>query len=150
MYTFSDEYYMRLALAEARQAYEEGEIPIGAVVVADGKVLGRGHNQTELLSDVTAHAEMLAVSAAAHAVGGKYLSGCTLYVTVEPCPMCAGAIGWSQVSRIVYGASDPKRGYLTILRPGTSPFHPRASVTAGVLEDECRALMQDFFSAKRR
>ena len=150
MYTFSDEYYMRLALAEARQAYEEGEIPIGAVVVADGKVLGRGHNQTELLSDVTAHAEMLAVSAAAHAVGGKYLSGCTLYVTVEPCPMCAGAIGWSQVSRIVYGASDLKRGYSTILRPGTSPFHPRASVTAGVLEDECRALMQDFFSAKRR
>lgn len=150
MYTFSDEYYMRLALAEARRAYEEGEIPIGAVVVADGKVLGRGHNQTELLSDVTAHAEMLAVSAAAHAVGGKYLSGCTLYVTVEPCPMCAGAIGWSQVSRIVYGASDPKRGYSTILRPGTSPFHPRASVTAGVLEDECRALMQDFFSAKRR
>lgn len=150
MYTFSDEYYMRLALAEARLAYEEGEIPIGAVVVADGKVLGRGHNQTELLSDVTAHAEMLAVSAAAHAVGGKYLSGCTLYVTVEPCPMCAGAIGWSQVSRIVYGASDPKRGYSTILRPGTSPFHPRASVTAGVLEDECRALMQDFFSAKRR
>lgn len=150
MYTFSDEYYMRLALAEARQAYEEGEIPIGAVVVADGKVLGRGHNQTELLSDVTAHAEMLAVSAAAHAVGGKYLSGCTLYVTVEPCPMCAGAIGWSQVSRIVYGTSDPKRGYSTILRPGTSPFHPRASVTAGVLEDECRALMQDFFSAKRR
>lgn len=141
---------MRLALAEARRAYEEGEIPIGAVVVADGKVLGRGHNQTELLSDVTAHAEMLAVSAAAHAVGGKYLSGCTLYVTVEPCPMCAGAIGWSQVSRIVYGASDPKRGYSTILRPGTSPFHPRASVTAGVLEDECRALMQDFFSAKRR
>lgn len=150
MYTFSDKYYMRLALAEARRAYEEGEIPIGAVVVADGKVLGRGHNQTELLSDVTAHAEMLAVSAAAHAVGGKYLSGCTLYVTVEPCPMCAGAIGWSQVSRIVYGASDPKRGYSTILRPGTSPFHPRASVTAGVLEDECRALMQDFFSAKRR
>lgn len=150
MYTFSDEYYMRLALAEARQAYEEGEIPIGAVVVADGRVLGRGHNQTELLSDVTAHAEMLAVSAAAHAVGGKYLSGCTLYVTVEPCPMCAGAIGWSQVSRIVYGASDLKRGYSTILRPGTSPFHPRASVTAGVLEDECRALMQDFFSAKRR
>lgn len=150
MYTFSDEYYMRLALAEARQAYEEGEIPIGAVVVADGKVLGRGHNQTELLSDVTAHAEMLAVSAAAHAVGGKYLSGCTLYVTVEPCPMCAGAIGWSQVSRIVYGASDLKRGYSTILRPGTSPFHPRATVTAGVLEDECRALMQDFFSAKRR
>lgn len=150
MYTFSDEYYMRLALAEARRAYEEGEIPIGAVVVADGRVLGRGHNQTELLSDVTAHAEMLAVSAAAHAVGGKYLSGCTLYVTVEPCPMCAGAIGWSQVSRIVYGASDPKRGYSTILRPGTSPFHPRASVTAGVLEDECRALMQDFFSAKRR
>ena len=150
MQTFSDEYYMRLALAEARLAASEGEIPIGAVVVAAGRVLGRGHNQTELLGDVTAHAEMLAISAAARTLGGKYLTGCTLYVTVEPCPMCAGAIGWSQLGRIVYGTPDPKRGYTSILRPGATPFHPRAQVTCGVLEDECRTLMQDFFSAKRR
>lgn len=150
MQTFSDEYYMRLALAEARLAASEGEIPIGAVIVAAGRVLGRGHNQTELLGDVTAHAEMLAISAAARTLGGKYLAGCTLYVTVEPCPMCAGAIGWSQLGRIVYGTPDPKRGYTSILRPGATPFHPRAQVTCGVLEDECRTLMQDFFSAKRR
>lgn len=150
MQTFSDEYYMRLALAEARLAADEGEIPIGAVVVAAGRVLGRGHNQTELLGDVTAHAEMLAISAAARTLGGKYLTGCTLYVTVEPCPMCAGAIGWSQLGRIVYGTPDPKRGYTSILRPGATPFHPRAQITGGVLEDECRTLMQDFFSAKRR
>ncbi len=150
MQTFSDEYYMRLALAEARLAASEGEIPVGAVIVAAGRVLGRGHNQTELLGDVTAHAEMLAISAAARTLGGKYLAGCTLYVTVEPCPMCAGAIGWSQLGRIVYGTPDPKRGYTSILRPGTTPFHPRAQVTCGVLEDECRTLMQDFFSAKRR
>lgn len=150
MQTFSDEYYMRLALAEARLAASEGEIPVGAVVVAAGRVLGRGHNQTELLGDVTAHAEMLAISAAARTLGGKYLAGCTLYVTVEPCPMCAGAIGWSQLGRIVYGTPDPKRGYTSILRPGATPFHPRAQVTCGILEDECRTLMQDFFSAKRR
>ncbi len=150
MYNFTDEYYMSLALAEAREAYDKGEIPIGAVVVGGGRVLGRGHNQTEMLGDVTAHAEMLAISAAAHTLGGKYLKDCTLYVTVEPCPMCAGAIGWSQLSRIVYGASDAKRGYSTILRPGTTPFHPKAIVTCGVLEDRCRALVQDFFSAKRR
>lgn len=150
MQTFSDEYYMRLALAEARLAASEGEIPVGAVVVAAGRVLGRGHNQTELLGDVTAHAEMLAISAAARTLGGKYLAGCTLYVTVEPCPMCAGAIGWSQLGRIVYGTPDHKRGYTSILRPGATPFHPRAQVTCGVLEDECRTLMQDFFSAKRR
>lgn len=149
MQTFSDEYYMRLALAEARLAASEGEIPVGAVVVAAGRVLGRGHNQTELLGDVTAHAEMLAISAAARTLGGKYLAGCTLYVTVEPCPMCAGAIGWSQLGRIVYGTPDPKRGYTSILRPGATPFHPRAQITSGVLEDECRTLMQDFFSAKR-
>lgn len=149
MYNFTDEYYMSLALAEAREAYEKGEIPVGAVVVGGGRVLGRGHNQTEMLGDVTAHAEMLAISAAAHALGGKYLKDCTLYVTVEPCPMCAGAIGWSQLSRIVYGAPDAKRGYSTILRPGATPFHPKAVVTGGVLEDKCRALVQDFFSAKR-
>ncbi len=150
MITFSDEYYMRLALAEARLAAAENEIPIGAIVVGGDRILGRGHNQTELLSDVTAHAEMLAISAATRTIGGKYLSGCTLYVTVEPCPMCAGAIGWSQISRIVYGAADSKRGYSTILRDGATPFHPRAEVIGGVLEDECRTLMQDFFSAKRR
>lgn len=146
----TDEYYMGLALAEASAAAAEGEIPIGAVVVApNGRILGRGHNQTERLKDVTAHAEMLAVGAAAQALGGKYLAGCTLYVTIEPCPMCAGAIGWSQLSRIVVGAPDPKRGYSRILRPGTTPFHPRAEVIEGIRENECRALMQDFFIAKR-
>lgn len=147
---FADDYYMGLALAEAQAAAAEGEIPIGAVVVAsNGRILGRGHNQTERLSDVTAHAEMLAVSAAAQTLGGKYLSGCTLYVTIEPCPMCAGAIGWSQLSRIVIGSPDPKRGYQRILRPGTTPFHPRAEVTVGVREDECRGVLQDFFLSKR-
>ncbi|MBD5234570.1 MAG: nucleoside deaminase [Bacteroidales bacterium] len=146
---FGDDYYMGLALSEARAAAEEGEIPIGAVVVGGGRILGRGHNQTERLNDVTAHAEMLALSAAAQSLGGKYLTGCTLYVTVEPCPMCAGAIGWSQIGRIVIGAPDPKRGYSTILRPGATPFHPRATVTEGVREGECRAIIQDFFQRKR-
>lgn len=113
----NDDYYMGLALAEARAALAEGEIPIGAVVVAGGRVIGRGHNQTERLTDVTAHAEMLALTAATRTLRGKYLSEATLYVTVEPCPMCAGAIGWSQLGRIVYGASDAKRGYSTIVRP---------------------------------
>lgn len=144
-----DEYFMRLALAEARRAAEEDEIPIGAVVVSRGRVIGRGHNLTETLNDVTAHAEMLAISAAAQTIGGKYLSDCTLYVTVEPCPMCAGAIGWSQLGRIVIGTADSKRGYSTILRPGATPFHPRALVEVGVLEDECRGLMQEFFRSKR-
>lgn len=146
---YNDDYYMGLALAEARAAAAEGEIPVGAVVVGGGRVLGKGHNQTERLGDVTAHAEMLAVSAAAQALGGKYLPGCTLYVTVEPCPMCAGAIGWSQLGRIVIGTPDAKRGYSTILRPGATPFHPRAEVTVGVREGECRTVMQDFFRRKR-
>ncbi len=146
---FGDDYYMGLALAEARAAAEEGEIPIGAVVVGGGRILGRGHNQTERLHDVTAHAEMLALSAAAQTLGGKYLTGCTLYVTVEPCPMCAGAIGWTQIGRIVIGAPDPKRGYSTILKPGATPFHPKASVTERVREGECRAIVQDFFQQKR-
>lgn len=140
---------MGLAIAEARLAAAEGEIPIGAVVVAAGKVIGKGHNQTERLNDVTAHAEMLAISAAAQSLGGKYLSGCTLYVTVEPCPMCSGAIGWAQVSKIVFGAPDSKRGYSTIIKEGASPFHPKAMVVGGVRADECKALMQDFFSKKR-
>ena len=144
-----DEYYMGLALAEAARAAEEGEIPVGAVVVGKGRVIGRGHNQTERLRDVTAHAEMLAISAATQYTGGKYLSDCTLYVTVEPCPMCAGAIGWSQLRRVVIGTPDTKRGYTTILSPGKTPFHPRTEVTWGVRQDECRAAMQDFFKLKR-
>jgi len=142
-----DNYYMGLALAEARAAASEGEIP---VVVAGGRVIGRGHNQTERLDDVTAHAEMLAITAAARTLGGKYLPAATLYVTVEPCPMCAGAIGWSQLGRIVIGAPDTKRGYSTILRPGTTPFHPRAEVITGVREAECAELMQSFFRNKRK
>lgn len=139
--------YMRRALDEARHAAALDEVPIGAVVVADGQIIGRGHNLTEQLADVTAHAEMQATTAAVQTIGGKYLTGCTLYVTVEPCLMCAGALGWSQISRVVYGASDPKRGYS---RFTDRPFHPRTTVTAGVLADECAALVTDFFRAKRK
>lgn len=147
----SREEYMRLALAEARQAAEQGEVPIGAIIVAreSGRILGRGHNLTEALGDVTAHAEMMAITAAQTALGGKYLKGCTLFVTVEPCPMCAGAIGWSQLDEIVIGTPDPKRGYRSICVQDKSPFHPRAKVEWGVLEDDCRKLMQDFFKARR-
>lgn len=137
---------MKKALAEAQLAYDEGEIPIGAVVVADGRVISRAHNLTETLHDVTAHAEMQAITAAAEYLGGKYLSGCTLYVTVEPCTMCAGAIGWAQISRIVYGARDEKRGYA---KYAPKAFHPKAVVVGGVLEEECKKLMQDFFKDKR-
>lgn len=144
----ADERYMRMALAEARRALAEGEVPIGCVIVARGTVLGRGHNLTEALGDVTAHAEMQAITAAAQTLGGKYIDPeATLYVTVEPCLMCAGAIGWSQLRRVVYGASDPKRGYTS--QCGGSPFHPRATVKGGVLADECAALMQQFFKSKR-
>jgi tRNA(adenine34) deaminase len=142
-----DERYMRLALNEARKAYADGEIPVGAVVVCGGKIIGTGHNMTEALTDVTAHAEMIAITAAANTLGGKYLKDCTLYVTVEPCVMCAGAIGWSQLSRIVIGCSDEKRGYSTFT--SRTPFHPKALVTTGVLEDECRSLMQNFFKSRR-
>ena len=141
-----DEQYMRRALDEAQQALEDGEIPIGAVVVAKGRIISRAHNQTETLNDVTAHAEMLAITAAANALGGKYLTDCTLYVTVEPCPMCAGAIGWAQVPRIVYGAADEKRGYR---RYAPNVLHPRANAIGGILEEECRQLMLDFFKSKR-
>ena len=133
---------MRLALDEARKALEADEVPIGAVVVAQGWVIGRGHNLTETLHDVTAHAEMQAITAAEEYLGGKYLTDCTLYVTVEPCVMCAGAIGWSQLPRIVFGASDPKRGYQTY---APRAFHPKAMVTGGVLEEECGQLVRDFF-----
>ncbi len=142
-----DTRFMRLALAEARLAAAEGEIPIGAVVVCGGRVVGRGHNLTERLSDVTAHAEMQAITAAAQTLGGKYLTDCTLYVTVEPCLMCAGAIAWSQLRRIVYGAPDEKRGYSTLTYD--TPFHPRAEVIAGVLADECASLMRAFFRQRR-
>lgn len=142
-----DEKFMSVALDEARKALTEGEIPIGAVVVLQGQVVGRGHNMTESLNDVTAHAEMLAITSAVATLGGKYLKDCTLYVTVEPCLMCAGAIGWSQLSRIVYGAGDSKRGYTTFTRH--QPFHPKATVTAGVLEADCSVLMKTFFKSLR-
>jgi len=141
-----DERFMRLALNEAQKALSANEIPIGCVIVSQGQIIGRGHNLTETLEDVTAHAEIQAITAAAQTVGGKYLPDATLYVTVEPCVMCAGAIGWAQISRIVYGAPDPKRGYATY---APRAFHPKATVTAGVLENECRGLIQEFFKSKR-
>ena len=143
----NDERYMQLALAEARKAYAMGEVPVGCVIVADGQIVGRGHNLTETLDDVTAHAEMQAITAAASTLGGKYLTQCTLYVSVEPCVMCAGAIGWAQVKRVVYGATDEKRGF-SVFAP--KAFHPKCTVSSGVLEDECRELMQSFFSQKRK
>ena len=138
---------MRRALQEAQAAFDEGEIPIGAVVVCQDRIIARAHNLTETLHDVTAHAEMQAITMAANDLGGKYLTDCTLYVTVEPCAMCAGALGWSQIPRIVYGCPDDKRGY-TLLAPNA--LHPKCNVTAGVLEDECRQLMQQFFKDKRK
>ncbi len=141
-----DEQYMRRALDEARQAFEAGEVPVGAVVVGGGRILARAHNLTETLCDVTAHAEMQAITMAANQLGGKYLTDCTLYVTVEPCVMCAGAIGWAQLSRVVYGAADEKRGFS---RYAPHAMHPKAVCVGGVLEDECRQLMQDFFKTRR-
>ena len=141
-----DEQFMRKALYEAQRAAEEGEIPIGAVIVCNDRIISRAHNLTEKLHDVTVHAEMQAITAAADLLGGKYLSDCTLYVTIEPCVMCAGAIGWAQIGRIVYGASDEKRGY-QLYAPRA--LHPKAVVTRGVLEAECRQMMQDFFKQKR-
>ena len=141
-----DEQYMQRALDEARQALNEGEIPIGAVVVCKGRIIARAHNLTETLCDVTAHAEMQAITMAANQLGGKYLTDCTLYVTVEPCVMCAGAIGWAQLPRIVYGAPDEKRGFRQF---APRAMHPKAECVGGVLEDECRQLMQDFFRQKR-
>lgn len=141
-----DEEYMKKALAEAEAAFREGEVPIGAVIVCKDRIIARAHNLTETLCDVTAHAEMQAITSAANMLGGKYLQDCTLYVTVEPCTMCAGAIGWAQISRIVFGAPDEKRGYQLI---APKAFHPKAEVVSGVLEAECRQLMQDFFKSKR-
>lgn len=142
-----DEFFMRQALCEARKAYERDEVPIGAVVVFGDRIVGRGHNLTETLSDVTAHAEMQALTAAAGVIGGKYLNECRLYVTVEPCVMCAGACFWSQIGTVVYGAADPKRGS-SLYQP--SLFHPRTVVHAGVLEAECRELIEQFFRDKRK
>lgn len=141
-----DELFMHKAIAEAKAAEAEQEIPIGAVIVSGGKVISRAHNLTETLHDVTAHAEMQAITAAADLLGGKYLTDCTIYVTVEPCVMCAGAIGWAQISRLVYGAEDEKRGYH---KYAPNALHPKATVTSGVLEEECRMLMQQFFKNKR-
>ena len=138
--------YMNMALDEAARAYEEGEVPVGAVVVCRGRVIARAHNLTETLTDVTAHAEMQAVTAAANFLGGKYLNECTLYVTVEPCVMCAGALGWAQLQRLVYGASDEKKGFR---RFAPQALHPRTEVVEGVLKDECAALMKKFFSFRR-
>ena len=141
-----DEQMMRLALKEAERAYEEGEVPVGAVVVCEGRVIARAHNQTERLGDVTAHAEMLAITSAANLLGGKYLTNCTLYVSVEPCVRCAGALGWAQVGRVVYGATDEKRGY-HLFAP--QAMHVRTEVVAGVLEEECAELMKSFFQRLR-
>lgn len=144
-----DEFYMSLALRQAEEAFDADEVPVGAVVVCNGKIIGTGYNQTETLNDVTAHAEMLAVTAAENNLGGKYLPQCTLYVTVEPCIMCAGALGWSQIGRIVYGAPDPKRGFTKFCSEGISPLHPKTIVTKGVMEEEASQLMKDFFKKKR-
>ena len=141
-----DERYMREALKEARAALDEGEIPIGAVVVSRGRIIGKGHNMTERLHDPTAHAEMIAITAATEALGGKYLTDCALYVTVEPCPMCAGGLNWAQIGKIVYGAPDPRRGY-SMFSP--SLLHPKTEVISGPLAEECGALMTDFFKSKR-
>ena len=142
----ADESFMKQALIEAQKALEKDEVPIGAIIVNNGRIIARAHNLTELLNDVTAHAEMQAITSAANTIGGKYLTDCTIYVTVEPCPMCAGALGWSQISRIVYGANDEKRGF-SKLAPNV--IHPKTTVTSGVLVDECTGLMKSFFKKKR-
>jgi len=145
---FSDEYFMREALKEAQKAFEKDEVPVGAVIVAAGnRIIARAYNLTETLNDVTAHAEMQAITMAASFLGGKYLKECTLYVTLEPCTMCAGALYWAQIERIVYGAPDTKRGFT--LNP-SSPLHPATALTNGILETECAALMSDFFRKKRK
>lgn len=141
-----DIFYMKAALAEAKKAYEEDEVPVGAIIVCKDRIIARAHNLTERLTDVTAHAEMQAITSAQEALGGKYLNECTLYVTVEPCIMCAGAIGWSQMGRVVFGASDEKRGYQ---RFAPQALHPRTGVTSGIMEEECATLMKSFFKQKR-
>lgn len=142
---FDDEYFMRLALAEAEKAYELGEVPVGCVVVANDRIIAKTHNLTEQLIDVTAHAEVQSISAAASHIGGKYLKNCTMYVTLEPCVMCAGALYWSQISRVVIGASDDKRGF----RVAGVNLHPKTEIVSGVLAEECRLIIQEFFQQKR-
>ena len=144
---FNDEYFMKQALIEARAAAEEGEVPVGAVIVCNNRIIARAHNQTERLNDPTAHAEMLAITAAVGVLGAKYLTGCSLYVTVEPCVMCAGAIAWAQTGKLVFGAEDEKRGYQ---RYAADALHPKTVVVKGILADECAALMREFFAAKRK
>lgn len=141
-----DEYFMRQALQEAHKAFDKGEVPVGAVVVSNQRIISRAHNLTEMLTDVTAHAEMQAITAAANVMGGKYLTDCTLYVTVEPCPMCAGALRWAQISRVVYGAPDEKRGYSCI---SSRLLHPKTTVTPGIMADDCADLMKLFFARFR-
>lgn len=142
-----DLYFMKQAYAEAVKAEEKGEVPVGAVIVCRGRILARAHNLTEMLNDVTAHAEMQAITAAANVLGGKYLNECTLYVTVEPCVMCAGAIGWSQLGKVVFGAGDEKRGYR---KYAPQALHPKTTVVEGVMEEECAALMKRFFASRRK
>jgi tRNA(adenine34) deaminase len=144
--TTDDLRYMQMALAEAQKAYDMGEIPVGCIIVADNQIVGRGHNLTETLQDVTAHAEIQAITAAASTLGGKYLTQCTLYVTLEPCVMCAGAIGWAQIRRVVYGATDDKRGFT---RFAPHAIHPKCTISTGILEEECKQLVQTFFRNKR-
>lgn len=141
-----DNYYMKLALAEAQVAKEKNEVPVGAVIVCNDRIIAKAHNLTETLTDVTAHAEMQAITAASEYIGGKYLNQCTLYVTVEPCVMCAGAIAWAQMGRLVYGASDEKRGF-TVFAP--QALHPKTQVLGGVMKEECAALMKEFFQERR-
>lgn len=142
---FTDEYFMRIALNEAATAFERDEIPVGAIIVTNNKIIAKAHNLTETLTDVTAHAEMQAITSAANYLGGKYLQDCTLYVTLEPCVMCGGALYWSQISKVVYGASDPKRGF----KAKIGELHPKTEIVSGVLEDECSFIMKEFFQRKR-
>jgi tRNA(adenine34) deaminase len=143
---FNDEYFMKRAFSEALLAFEEGEVPVGAVIVSNGKIIARAHNLTETLNDVTAHAEMQVITAAANLLGGKYLNDCVLYVTLEPCVMCAGALGWAQIGKVVFGAYDEKKGYK---RFSKKTLHPKTEVIGGILETECREIMQDFFKLNR-
>ena len=144
---YDDKYFMNEALKEAQKAFDADEVPVGAVIVANNKIIARGHNLTERLTDVTAHAEMQAITSAANALGGKYLLDCTLYVTLEPCPMCAGALNWSQITKVVYGASDPKRGFSTISQ---NMFHPKTVVVKGIMEEPCGEIIKRFFNSKRQ
>ncbi len=145
MEIFSDEYFMRLALKEAQNAYEQDEVPVGAIVVHSNRIIAKSHNLTETLNDVTAHAEMQAITSSANFLGGKYLTGCIMYITLEPCVMCAGALAWSQISKVIIGARDPQRGFIN----KKLTLHPKTEIISGVLENECSQLIKDFFKTKR-